>query len=327
MTSFRIEKTIFQETIIQVQTYNPTVGSSIVFSPAVLSEPVIDMSSGSDATANVGNVSIGTQPVENIANFNTSVGLQTLAKNTASNNVGVGVLALSNNTDGAGNTAVGSYSLAENNGHANTAIGFSSLPNATEGNNNTAVGNFTGSSLRTGKDNIVVGSFSDVFDEDSSNQIIIGNNVKGMASDQIILGNPFIKSCFVAGIRLSDIEDTSLLNVYVNRQGQLTTISSSSKGKDNILTLSDETDKLYELRPVSFNYSVDGRKSFGLITDDVEEVFPDILAREEIGSLKTVQYHLLIPLMLNMIIRLKKQVDVQKDQIGRMNDVLKGSFE
>lgn len=309
-SSFRIETIV---NIIQTVEQPTFVGSNIILSSATPTDAIID----------VGNITIGnkcsqSQQTNNPINFNTSIGFEALAHNMAPNNVAVGVLALNSNEDGRCNTAIGSYSLAENKGNSNTAVGFSSLPNLVDGDDNTVLGNYAGPSIKTGNDNIIIGSRSDVFDESSSNQIIIGNSIKGLSSNQIILGNPFVKSCFIAGIRSASIQDSSLLSVYVNNKGQLTTISSSSKAKHNIAEIGDVTDSLYQLKPISFNYDADDRKSYGLMTEDVERVFPDILARESVGSVKTVQYHLLIPLMLNMIIRLKDKVEEQAARIDSL---------
>jgi hypothetical protein len=89
---------------------------------------------------------------------NTSVGLNALAVNTASNNTGLGSGALDANTFGAGNTAVGSQALGANvAGGNNTAVGLNALA-ANITSNNTAVGANALDATTSGGENTAVGS-------------------------------------------------------------------------------------------------------------------------------------------------------------------------
>jgi hypothetical protein len=77
--------------------------------------------------------------------------------------------------------------------------------------------------------------------------------------------------------------------------------------------MDDASRRLMSLRPVTFRYSrafADGTKpvQYGLIAEEVADVLPDLVARDENGHPETVQYQKLEPMLLNELQRLHRQV-------------------
>lgn len=70
--------------------------------------------------------------------------------------------------------------------------------------------------------------------------------------------------------------------------------------------MGDVTHDIYNLRPVVFNYKTDAnrRTEYGLIAEEVEELYPGIVIKDKEGKPETVQYHYLPLMMLN---EMKKQ--------------------
>ena len=71
-----------------------------------------------------------------------------------------------------------------------------------------------------------------------------------------------------------------------------------------------------ELRPVSFRYKqaqADGLKplQYGLVAEEVAQVFPDLVVYDKQGQEETIQYRKLIPLLLN---ELQKQHHINQTQ-------------
>ena len=89
------------------------------------------------------------------------------------------------------NTALGSQTMINSNGNniikSNTAIGGKSLQNV-KGGFNTAVGYESGNNIIGGEGNIVIGNKSNSSDKKSSNEIVIGNDAKGV-KDSAVIGN------------------------------------------------------------------------------------------------------------------------------------------
>ena len=69
------------------------------------------------------------------------------------------------------------------------------------------------------------------------------------------------------------------------------------------------------LRPVTFKYKPEldpsGTSQYGLIAEEVAQVFPDLVGRNKQGQIETVKYHLLGALLLNA---LQKQQHAQQAQ-------------
>jgi hypothetical protein len=109
------------------------------------------------------------------------------------------------------------------------------LDNNTTGNSNIAIGLVAGSNILTGNDNIDIGS--------------PGSNIDYAT---IRIGNTGIHTAFYAagvyGV------NTDGIPVYINSNGQLGTVSSSRRYKEDIQDMGDARSGLMRLRPVTFRY-------------------------------------------------------------------------
>jgi trimeric autotransporter adhesin len=168
---------------------------------------------------------------------NTASGFAALLSNTtANNNTATGAFALFNST-GRGNAADGVSALVSNStGFRNTAGGASALESNTTGNNNIALGWEAGDNLTTGSNNIEIGS-PGVADDDST--IRLGTQGTQTAT-------------FIAGVSSTAITG---VDVAVSTDGQLGVLQSSLRYKRDIRSLDDRSQRLWQLRPVSFRYN------------------------------------------------------------------------
>jgi DNA mismatch repair ATPase MutL len=199
-------------------------------------------------------------------------------------------LALFSNTTGIGNTAVGGGALALNTtGGSNTAIGTGALSSNTTGNGNIAVGSFAGHDLTTGNQNIVIGNPNAVADE--SNTIRIGGNSQTRA--------------FFAGIRGVATGNNDAVNVVIDSDGQLGTVSSSRRFKKEIKPMDTASEAILALKPVTFHYKSDetNRSEFGLIAEEVAQVNPDLVVHDENGEIYTVRYEAVNAMLLNEFLK------------------------
>jgi len=253
--------------------------------------------------------------VNNTTGFqNTANGVNALFSNTTgTNNTAEGVQALNSNTTGNYNTANGVSALALNTtGHDNTANGRNALYYNTTGNWNTAEG-LNALLHNTGTSNIALGFNAGVNLTNGRNNIDIGApGVAGEASTIRIGVQGTQARTFVAGISGSPITGTS---VVVSGVGRLGTVASSQRFKDDIKPMDKASEAILALKPVTFHYKKevdpDGIPQFGLVAEQVEEVNPDLVARDEKGKVYTVRYDAVNAMLLNEFLREHRKVQEQ----------------
>jgi hypothetical protein len=98
--------------------------------------------------------------------------------------------------------------------------------------------------------------------------------------------------------------------------------TSDKNHKEEIKPISDsKIEKLLDLEPVEYNLKNDikKKKHYGLIAQDVEEIYPELISDSNLGF-KTVNYMELIPLLLLKMKNMQKEIDELKEQIGSIKN-------
>ena len=126
---------------------------------------------------------------------------------------------------------------------------------------------------------------------------------EGDETNTIRIGNLLQNRAFIAGIWGSTIGSNGV-SVYVDSNGQLGTVLSSRRFKEQIRDMGDSTNALMKLRPVTFLYKPEYDKGprtlqYGLIAEEVAEVYPELVAYEPDGKPYTVKYQYLTTMLLN----------------------------
>ena len=290
---------------------------------------------------------------------NTGLGFGTLfnmnnpAFNTGGSNTAVGSHALHEVTTGSNNTAVGANSMYElHEGNNNSALGVNTLLSVGPGSQNTAVGNnalryMSNGDRNTavgvaalsagpipglgGSHNVAVGYRADVLALNASSHNIYVANEGDDESNTTRIGTAYNAPAqsgqnrtFIAGIRGVTTGVANGITVLIDSNGQLGTISSSRRYKEDIRDLADASSGLMRLRPVQFRYKdayADGSKpaEYGLIAEEVADVFPNLVVYDRDGRPETVQYHKLVPMLLNEMQKLQRQVEELKARLGGGN--------
>ena len=267
------------------------------------------------------NVAVGDEALSSntTVSGNTASGYRALTSNTiGASNAAFGASALQYNVEGNENTASGAFSLYFNtSGNYNAASGFQALYANTTASRNTASGYralyFTTTGARntaigfralifntTGQDNIGIGNDAG-YAVTGSNNIDIGN--QGFAADAgtIRIGAPSTQSkAFIAGIHGTPLTGSA---VYVTSSGQLGVLGSSERFKTDIAPMPELSDKIKRLRPVTFRYKTDPQaiRQYGLIAEEVDQVYPELVIRDEAGKIQGVRYEELAPMLLNEV--------------------------
>lgn len=311
---------------------------------------------GSDAlfaeTTGSSNVAVGKSclPTQNGGTLNTGVGSEAgLALTVASRATLIGARSGLALTSGINNTAVGADSLfTEKAGAANTALGWQALLNQDGASNNTSVGALSGNAISTGSNNVAIGysaidtpagaltgtyniaigalAGGDMTGASNSN-IIVGNSlVAGTFSNTLHIGEATgtsdrqLNRAFIHGIRGITTGVVDAIPVLIDSAGQLGTVSSSIRFKENIEDMKDASSSILNLRPVTFDLI--GREAqyrqVGLIAEEVHDIMPSLVAKTAEGEIETVRYHDLPILLLNELKKAVARIEQLESQINNI---------
>src|SRR5438045_6845086 len=115
---------------------------------------------------------------------------------------------------------------------------------------------------------------------------------------------------FVAGI--SGVTVAGGVGVIIDANGQLGTVVSSKRFKDNIKPMDKASEAILALKPVIFRYKHEldpkGIPQFGLVAEDVEKVNPDLVVRDRDGKVYSVRYEAVNAMLLNEFLKEHKKV-------------------
>jgi hypothetical protein len=242
---------------------------------------------------NAGNPSVG------LNTDNVAIGYHALQTASAQYCVGIGSGALVKG--GGSQTAIGYQSLAVSQDQGNTACGYQSLKQLNGGNYNTALGYQAGYNYTTGGE---------------SSNICIGYGVTGTVGESNVLrigtgtgtGNGQLNKTYISGIQTITVTGAAVL---VSTSDQLGVAVSSARFKENIRDMGDDSNNLYKLRPVTFNYKEGDDKTtqYGMIAEEVAPIYPELISYDKEGKPFTIYYHVLPAMLLNEIQKLYKRIE------------------
>jgi hypothetical protein len=292
------------------------------------------------------NLAIGTEVlhVNTTGSFNIALGSGAGGGNTtADSNVAIGINALSANQVGAFNVAIGHNALTYVTTTGNTAVGYQALYLNTTGAGNVAVGTGTlaaGTSAagnvavgadalgqnNTGDGNIAIGYLAGYSANNPTDSIFIGNSGSGADDNVIRIGTAAAQtSTYIAGIFNRSVDGTTDVPVIIDGDGKLGTTVSSRRYKFDIEPMADMSAMLGKLRPVTFRYkeAQNGRHplQYGLIAEEVAEVFPDLAVFNKEGGVDTVKYQLLPSFLLAGYQAQQNMITAQADELRQQKDV------
>ncbi len=85
--------------------------------------------------------------------------------------------------------------------------------------------------------------------------------------------------------------------------------------KKNIKPLERSLDAVTKLQGVSFDWKKDGTKSVGLVAQDVEAVYPELVSTNTITGIKSVEYGNLVAPLIEAVKEQQKQIEILKQRI------------
>lgn len=205
---------------------------------------------------------------------------------------------------------VGSTALsAANPGAQNVAVGYGAL-NTYTGSGSVAIGWAAGASKVSGDYNIYIGAGVGFGSGAEANTTRIGDSTN---TQHVYLG----------GVRGVTTPASNAVTVMVDSNGHLGTINSSRRYKRDIQDMGDASSGLMRLRPVTYRYEqayADGSTpvDYGLIAEEVDQVYPNLVAHLANGEIETVQYHKINAMLLNEVQKQHRQIEDQRAELNAL---------
>ncbi len=97
-------------------------------------------------------------------------------------------------------------------------------------------------------------------------------------------------------------------------------VHSDSTLKEDITTLDSQIDNIKKLRSVSYKWKVDkdtkiNKRTYGLLAQELEKVYPDMVSTDDSTGLKSIFYTELIPVLLEVVQEQQEEIDAQAQQL------------
>lgn len=257
---------------------------------------------------------------------NTAMGVDSLQQNTTGEgNVAMGFESLLGNTTGYSNVAVGNQALSSSgSSFSNTAVGTESLRFFNDGSGNTGIGQLALSALGSGTNNAALGLGAGALLQTGSGNLYLAHSGSATESNTTRIGKTQTRA-FMAGVFATTTGHPTTLLVQVDQNGQLGTAASSRRYKQDIEDMGAVTDRLFDLRPVTFHYKAhpEGPTHFGLIAEEVDQVMPELVVRGGDGQIETVAYQELAPMLLNEVQKQRRELQALKAELEAIRALLR----
>lgn len=282
------------------------------------------------ANSNITFVGSGTTITQDFAaTTNTVLGNSISSLSGGVHNVGLGSGALNALTSANSNTAIGYQActaVTTNAGGGNTGVGALALNSVTTGGSNTAIGFGAGGGPTTGSNNIMIGAQATNYTGSESSNILVNSSGTAAESHACHIGSGTgtgtaqLNKTFIAGIQTITVTGTAVL---VSSSDQLGIAVSSQRYKTDIKDMGTASSDIYKLRPVTFLWRQDSApglkdasqdRQFGLIAEEVAQVYPSIVVFDKAGDPQSIRYELLPAILLNEIQKLNKRITLLEAQ-------------
>jgi hypothetical protein len=143
-----------------------------------------------------------------------------------------------------------------------------------------------------------------------------------------------VDAFYATGISGVTIGTDDGVPVYIGSAGQLGTVNSSIRFKEDVHDMGDASGAIFRLRPVTYRYKQpykDGSRpmDYGLIAEEVATVYPDLVVKNADGQIQTVQYQKLTPMLLNevqkqhrLLEQMQQTLEQQKQAMAQQQETI-----
>lgn len=193
------------------------------------------------------------------------------------------------------------------------ALGYQSALHVTTGSDSCVIGesNLNASTITGARNNCW--GYNACTNYTSTEHDNICWNAAGTVAENTVLrlgtagtGNGQVSTSYIAGINGVTVTGTAMLCAT---DGQLGTVASSQKFKENVQDMGDFSSSIFKMRPVTFCYKIDKEQleQRGLIAEEVAKIMPNLVVYDEEGPF-SVKYHDICSLLINEFKKLSQTI-------------------
>ena len=240
---------------------------------------------------------------------NVSIG-QEAGPRTGENNTVVGALALPRAQSGNDNVVVGAKSLVKLNDRRqgkndrNSTLGSETLSILTTGGENIAIGYKAGSTNSAGSGNVYIGAFA-------------GSEKPTRENNKLYIANSRQRTLITGDFAAQTVN----INGSLHASGNLTQ-NSDERLKKDIQPLTRALDSILQLQAKTYRWKEDttfaNKQDIGLVAQEVEKVFPELVAENEQGY-KGIAYSKLTAVLIEAI---KEQQEAFTRDVSDLEDAI-----
>ena len=116
--------------------------------------------------------------------------------------------------------------------------------------------------------------------------------------------------------------DIDANNIYAsgNVQAAAFLYSSDIRLKKDVSELDNSLEKVNQLNGVSFSWRENDEKGIGLIAQDVERVYPELVSVDDVTGMKSVEYGNLVAPLIEAVKEQQKLIEGQQKEIDDLKD-------
>ena len=129
-----------------------------------------------------------------------------------------------------------------------------------------------------------------------TNQTVIGYGATGVADHSVTLGAANVTAVYMAQDSGATVHCAAV------------TEGSSLEIKKNISEIESPLDKITKLRGIEFDYKETNKHSIGMIAEEVNEIFPELVSKDEDGKVTAMSYSRMTAVLLEAVKELSQEV-------------------